>query len=351
MARILITRLSSFGDVALLVPVVFSVAAKYPQDRFIVLTRKSFAPLFDNLGFNISAVTFDPNKQHKGIWGVFKLLRSISRYRYTHVADVHDVLRTKVISVFMSIKGKKVASIYKGRAEKKEMVETKNLDVKLPHTTERYMRVFEALGFPAEMTFTNFFELKNRSLYPLRSIVSEKKGIWVGIAPFAKHREKIYPLEKMEKIISQLSRNEDITIFLFGSGSYEKEILENWTKKYDKTVNVSGKLNLENELLLISYLDVMVTMDSANMHLASLVEVPVVSIWGATHPSLGFYGYKQSIDNVVALDNLDCRPCSVYGETPCFRGDYACLNNITEDSVLQKIDKILKNKTIKLFKA
>ena len=347
MARILITRLSSFGDVAMLVPVVFSVAAKYPQDRFVVLTRKSFAPLFENLGFNISAVTFDANKHHKGIVGLFKLLCSISRYRYTHVADVHDVLRTKVISAYMSLQGKKVATIYKGRSQKRKMIESKVLYPPLMPTTVRYMDVFEDLGFPADMIFQNFFELKVRSLYPLRAVVTEKKGQWVGVAPFAKHSEKVYPLDKMENVISSLSHDSNKTIFLFGAGSYERNILDAWTKKYPNTICVSGKLNLENELLLISYLDVMVSMDSANMHLASLVEVPVVSIWGATHPSLGFNGYGQSLNNVVAIDELTCRPCSVYGEVPCFRGDHACLNSIKEESVLQKINNILDAKSMK----
>lgn len=343
MARVLITRLSSFGDVAMLVPVVFSVAARYPQDRFIVLTRKSFAPLFENLGFNISAVTFDANKQHRGIWGLFRLLRSVSRYRYTHIADVHNVLRTKVVRSYMASLGKNSAYIDKGRAEKKNMIRTKHLEPSLTPMTERYMAVFEELGFPAEMVFKNFFEFKPRSLYPLRTLVKEKIGSWIGIAPFAKHKEKIYPLDKMETIVSELSKNTNNTIFLFGSGAQERAQLEKWAEKYPNTISVSGKINLENELLLISYIDVMVTMDSANMHLASLVETPAISIWGATHPNLGFYGYKQNPENIIQVNDLDCKPCSVYGEVPCVRGDYACLNRIEEKTILEKVYKILDN--------
>ena len=345
MARVLVTRLSSFGDVAMLVPVVFSVAARYPQDRFIVLTRKAFAPLFENLGFNISAVTFDANKQHKGFWGLFRLLKSVSRYKYTHVADVHDVLRTKVVRGYMGCLGKSTAHIDKGRSEKKAMIKTKNLQPPLIHMTERYMQVFDDLGFLAEMVFRNFFELKERSLYPLRTVVKEKVGKWIGIAPFAKHQEKIYPLDRMENIVSKLAEDPDTTVFLFGAGAEERSILQSWADKYPHTISVSGKLNLENELLLISYLSVMISMDSANMHLASLVEVPVVSIWGATHSSLGFYGYRQDPDNIVQVDDLDCKPCSVYGEVPCIRGDYACMNEISENTVLDRVYKILeKNK-------
>ncbi len=342
MARILITRISSFGDVAMLVPVIFSVAAKHPQDRFIVLTRKAFAPLFENLGFNINAKTFDPSR-HSGFVGILRLLRSISSYGYSHVADVHDVLRTKIIRSYMGILGKKIAHIEKNRDEKQQMIISKKTNPPLKQTTERYMDVFDKLGFHAEMVFKNFFEFDDRSLYPLRTIVTEKNGQWVGIAPFSKHKEKIYPLDKMENIISNLVKNPSLTIFLFGAGSEERATLQKWESKYPHVVNVSGKVNLINELLLISYLDVMVSMDSANMHLASLVETPVVSIWGATHPNLGFYGFNQDIANAIQTE-IECRPCSVYGEVPCARGDYACLTRIKESTILNRIELLLESK-------
>lgn len=346
MAKVLITRLSSFGDVAMLVPVVFSVAARYPQDRFIVLTRKAFAPLFENLSFNVGAVTFDPTNHHKGLFGTSKLLRSVLKYGYTHVADVHDVLRTKVIRHSMSLLFRKTACIDKGRTDKKQMILTKELYPPLKPMHERYMEVFEQLGFSAEMVFTNFFEFKERSLYPLRTLVTEKDCKWIGIAPFAKHEQKVYPLNKMENVVRSLSENYSAKIFLFGSDAHEKEILENWERKYPNVISVTGKVNLINELLLISYIDVMVSMDSANMHLASLVETPVVSIWGATHPGLGFYGFQQRPEYAVQ-EEIDCRPCSVFGDVPCARKDLACLNEIRESDILHKVDDILYGSSTK----
>ena len=106
-----------------------------------------------------------------------------------------------------------------------------------------------------------------------------------------------------------------------------------------------GKLNLEKEMLLISYLDVMLSMDSANMHLASLVQIPVVSIWGATHPYLGFYGFRQDIKNAIQTE-IECRPCSIFGDIPCQRGDYACLNRIKEETVVEQIKTVLDQKSL-----
>lgn len=341
MAKILVIRLSSFGDVAMLVPVISSVAAKYPQDRFSVMTRKAFAPLFENLGFNINVIPLDINKRHKGIRGLFRVLRRITVMGFTHVADDHDVLRSKVFRSVLWLTGCKVAKIDKGRREKKSMIVNKELDSPLKPTIQRYREVFDRLGFSAPMTFNHFFDFIPRDFSKLKSVVTKKEGKWIGIAPFSKHAGKIYPMEKMEKVVEALSKKEGVTLFLLGSGKEEQKILSGWATKYPNIINPTGKLNLENEMLLISYMDVVLSMDSANMHLASLVKVPVVSVWGATHPALGFYGYNQDVENIVQID-LECRPCAVYGELPCQRKDYACLESIPEQEIIDRIHKVLE---------
>jgi ADP-heptose:LPS heptosyltransferase len=341
MAKVLVIRISSFGDVAMLVPVISSVAAKYPQDRFSVMTRKSFAPLFENLGFNINVLPLDVKGRHKGVSGLFRTVRRASTLGFSHVADEHDVLRSKVIRFFMWITGRKVVVIDKGQREKKEMIASKVLEPPLRHMMQRYQDVFDKLGFPAPMTFNNIFDFVPRDFAKLKAIAQAKDGKWIGIAPFSKHKGKIYPLDKMENVVKKLSEKADTTVFLFGAGKEEEKVISLWASKYPKVVNTMGKLNLERELLLMSYLDVMLSMDSANMHLASLVQTPVVSIWGATHPSLGFYGFGQNIDDAVQI-NLECRPCSVFGDLPCKRADYACLEEITEDMVFDRIDRVLE---------
>ena len=129
-------------------------------------------------------------------------------------------------------------------------------------------------------------------------------------------------------------------VFLFGGGKSEQEVFDGWVAKYPTVVSMIGKLNMRTELNLMSHLDVMLSMDSANMHLASLVNIPVISVWGATHPYAGFMGWKQLPVNTVQLD-LSCRPCSVYGQKPCWRGDYACLREIKPEQVIAKIEGII----------
>ena len=116
--------------------------------------------------------------------------------------------------------------------------------------------------------------------------------------------------------------------------------LEKWEQTYPHVISVAGKFKMSQELALMSHLDVMLAMDSGNMHLASLTGVPVVSIWGATHPYAGFMGWGQSEANAIQL-SLPCRPCSIFGNKPCLRGDYACLNQITPRQIIQKVESLL----------
>ena len=192
------------------------------------------------------------------------------------------------------------------------------------------------------MNFTSYFDNISRNIDDLNDISFDISKINIGFAPFAKHKEKMYPIDKMEEVVKRIASLENTQIYLFGGGDDEKQRLEEWDLKYTNVKSVVGQLTLEKELLLISYLSVIVTMDSANMHLASLVNTPVVSVWGATHPYLGFYGYKQLPENAVQIE-LDCRPCSVFGDVPCWRGDHACMEWLPPKLIIDKVEKIVIN--------
>ena len=151
----------------------------------------------------------------------------------------------------------------------------------------------------------------------------------------------MYPLEKMELVIKVLNERTNTTLFLFGGGAEEDRQIEHLCSKYEHVKPAKSQQGLKGELALMGQLDVMLSMDSANMHLASLVGTRVVSIWGGTHPYAGFLGWNQNPNDCVQLD-LPCRPCSVYGNKPCMRGDYACMNGITPAQIVEKLSPYLK---------
>ena len=344
MAKILVIRFSAIGDVGMTVPVIHSLATQYPQHEIKVLSRPNMAALFAHLPSNVSFIGADLKGTYKGFVGLNKLFNELKVYDFDYIADFHDVIRTKFLRLRFFLQGKKVAHINKGRKGKKALTRSSNKKKIQQNTSfQRYANVLKQLGFPVKMDFSSIYSQGGGDLSAF-SFITGSKGTdkWIGIAPFATHAGKIYPQEQMEQVIQALDTQEGVRILLFGGGKKEVDILTSWANKYPSVTCIAGKLKMDAELALMSHLDVMVSMDSGNMHLASLVNTLVVSIWGATHPLAGFMGWNQSENNALQVD-LPCRPCSVYGNKPCFRKDYACLKNIHPNDIIQRILLIIKD--------
>lgn len=342
MARILVIRFSALGDVAMTIPVICSLAQQYPQHEITVLSRAALQPLFQEMPANIHFIGADLSGKHKGLFGLNRLYTELKGYRFDYVADLHNVLRSRYLDLRFRFAGVKVASIIKGRAEKRLLVRRHNKVLKNQKSSfQRYADVFAEIGFPVILNFTSVYGEGKGDFSQIESVAGQKTDQkWIGIAPFAKHRGKIYPIELQEKVVAHFAADSRMKVFLFGGGKAEQAVFDEWKMKYPSVVSLIGKLNMRTELVLMSYLDVMISMDSANMHLASLVNIPVVSVWGATHPYAGFMGWKQLPANAVQIE-LSCRPCSVFGQKPCYRGDYACLYGIKPQEIIDKVEYII----------
>ena len=337
--RLLITRFSAAGDVAMCVPVVKALAEKYPEVEIVFLSRKNFAPLFGFMPKNVKFWGVDVKNDYKGIGGLSRLFSELKDLKIDAYADFHDVLRTKFLRMRAFFSGIKTAKIDKGRKEKKSLTRLGALkSPALKTTVERYKDVLKKLGFEFELNFSPVFSEKLPELpSEIKTLAGEKTQKWIGVAPFAAHEGKILPLETTEKVVRMLSEK-GAKVFLFGFGDKEKSVTEKWQNAYANVVSLVGKSGgLKNELLLISHLDCMVSMDSANMHFASLTATRVVSVWGATHTKAGFLGFNQKEDDAVQIE-LPCRPCSVYGNKECrLTEKYKCLRDIQAEQIVEKV--------------
>lgn len=335
MKKILIIRFSALGDVAMTIPIVYSLALQYPETEFVFFSKPALRKLFFNAPSNFRFEEIDYRNRHKGFVGLVRLFLDLRKEKFDALADLHGVLRSHILTFFFLFTNTKVVAIDKQRAAKRELIaHPQHKKRQLRTSFERYTEVFTKLGFRWNVDFSSIFETKG-DLSKLGGLVPAKEKKWIGIAPFAKHQGKIYPIEKMEQVVDLIAA-EDCILYLFGGGDNEKAILSSWEAKSANIISTVGKIDMEKELILMSHLDGMVTMDSGNMHLASLVECPVISVWGATHPKAGFYGWKQNPENRVEID-LDCRPCSIFGDKPCHRGDYACMTQISPEQIFEKI--------------
>ena len=340
---VLATRFSALGDVAMTIPALYDACMAHPDTTVVMLTRSSMAGLFINKPDNLIIEGADLNK-YKGLAGMWRLMSlMIKRYNITAYVDLHDVLRTKMLRLAARLHGIKTCRIDKGRAEKKRLTRRSG-KVMLPLTNsiDRYREALAAIGLPATPRFTGLFDNSpsDPSVYAAITPPKQQGEIWIGIAPFAKHEGKIYPVNLMEQVLRELSGRHNTKVFLFGGGPYEQKILSEWARKYPSTTSLAGKRHgFAVELTLFHDLDAMITMDSANMHLASLAGAPVIAVWGATHPYCGFGGWRVPEENNIQLP-IPCRPCSVFGNKPCLTGDFRCLAGIRPTVITDRVDAL-----------
>lgn len=345
--HLLIMRFSALGDVAMTVPVVYSLACQYPNLRITMLSKPFARPFFENLAPNVGFMAADINNEYHGVRGLNSLYRRLTAKNFTAIADFHSVLRSDYLRMRFNFDHYRVESIDKHRSGKSKLIAENNKELKQqPTSFQNYTDVLEKLGYPVKLEFKSIYP-EGGNLRLLSDKIGEKRPFqqWIGIAPFAAHKGKMYPLPLMKNVIRMLvNKHPSSRIFLFGGGSEEMIQLDAISAESKQIINASRLMNgLQQELILMSHLDVMVSMDSANMHLASLVNTPVVSIWGSTHPFAGFMGWNQSMDRAVQLD-MPCRPCSIYGNKPCLRGDWACMHNIKPEVVVEHVERILQTK-------
>ncbi len=324
------------------VPVLRALVNQYPELKITVISRPFFQPFFKDIP-NLHFFAFDEKERHKGVLGLWRLFQDLKRLQIDAFADLHNVLRSKVVRSLFALSGKKVSFVDKGRAEKKALTRAENKNFR-PLTTmfERHQLVFESLGFPIDLSRPQFPPQAPITQPELATIVAQSQKL-IGIAPFAQYDSKVYPLDLMKEVIDTLAQNQEHTILLFGGGQNEKEQLQNLAGDKNNVINMAGKIPFQEELDLISNLDVMLSMDSGNAHIAAMLGVPVVTLWGATHPYAGFLPFNQTFDNALVSDRNQYPqlPTSVYGNKKV-AGYENAMRTILPEQVVARIAEVLK---------
>lgn len=330
--HILVFRFSALGDVAMTVPVLRLLLAQYPHLQVTMVSDPFMAPLFAGID-RLQFYGADTRAAYKGLPGLWKLSRQLVReVPFDAVADLHHVLRTRILRLFLT--GCPQAHIDKGRAEKKSLTRPHNKQLRpLPSSFERYAAVFAQLGFAVRLDVGEGLSPAPATPLPVQL---DPQRTYIGIAPFARHAAKMYPVAKMKEVVKQLASHADIEILLLGSRK-EAAAMQDWEGLSNNIQNLAGRFGFAEELAVIARLDILISMDSANMHLASMYGVPVVSVWGGTHPWLGFYGWGQDPAMAVQTD-LPCRPSSVFGNKPCpVHGEAGCMQDISPEMIVKRV--------------
>ena len=335
--RILVIRSSAMGDVALTAPAISGMKVLNPDVEIVMLTRPLFRHFFtEDDKFKLFLPDF--NGRHKGFAGIFRMFNDLRKTgTFDYVIDLHNVIRSRIIGVLFRLTGSTVTIIDKGREEKRRLI--KGLDKRpLKHSVERYFETFNKAGFHAAVTAGPWIRPSESSFEKVSEIFENENVINIGVAPFAKHTLKTWPERYMEKLLQLISGGRDVKFWFFG-GREDKEKLEALAAKIGNSYCFAGAHSLEVELAAISKLHFMIAMDSSNMHMAALVSTKVISIWGATDSMTGFGAWDQpgSYSIRIPVEELTCRPCTVFGKGVCRRGDFACMEMLTSEIVYNKI--------------
>jgi ADP-heptose:LPS heptosyltransferase len=325
------------GDVALAAPALRGMKSQYPHVKITMVTRAPFEQFFHSIG-GVNVFTADFGKRHKGLAGIIRLFNDLRETgRADRIIDLHDVIRTKILRFLFLVSGVPSTVIDKGRAEKRKITGGRGKP-KLRHSGERYMDVFEKAGYSLKYVEGPWIIPSLEAQKLISSVVTESGILHIGVAPYSKHLLKAWPEEYMVSLVKMIGERTPCRIWLFG-GKEETQQLRAFSERIEGSVIVPGTMNLGEELALMSRLDMMIAMDSSNMHMAALAGTRVISIWGATDPITGFGAWQQPDEYSIRLpfEELGCRPCSVYGKGKCRRGDFACMMWLTPEKVFESI--------------
>jgi|694.fasta_scaffold36101_5 ADP-heptose:LPS heptosyltransferase len=334
--KVLILRFSALGDILISIPLIRKVALDNPSVHFCYATDNKMTVFTKDID-NLEIIPIDFKNKYKGICGIIKWARHINFTSFDLVIDIHDVLRTKILKLLFNLYQIKVIVFDKGRKEKQNLINSKD-SIKLPLKLQidRYAEVF-----------MNSKLLSGKTKFdPLHLNISEKSQIVsIGLAPFSKHESKMISLKILEEVVSSF-KDTNVKFYIFGFGENEKKAAFEVFSKYDHCEIIINSLSFEQEVQEIQNLDLMVTMDSANSHLSALFAIPTITIYGPTHPFLGFWPLFQPIENCITpnLNHFPELPVSIFGkDIP--KKYHNVINTIKSDVIIDRINQIITSKS------
>lgn len=338
-----IMRLSSLGNVAMLVPVVTQLSKTYPNDEFVVVALKPLEALFHGLP-NVRYHEAAPEVEHAH--GLYRLFKQIKEYNPIKVFDMQDDGRTRIIRWLLKWSKIPTATIDLGRRERLALRRVGyEKSTPLKPEVERYADTLRNGGLQPSGDVP-LMEINLPAEQRVQQLFGKKTERWIGIAPFAKHLSNVLPFKTMKDVIAHYAQQPDTKIFLFGAGHVETEMLRQWASLWDNVESVTNQLPLDGELELMRHIDGLLCMDSANQHLAALVGCPTLSIWCGTHTYMGFAAWGKANTQILSLP-VSCRPCSVHGTERCKYRNFAC-KALSPEMIIERFDKLLNTQTKKL---
>ena len=332
MAKFLIIRLSSIGDIVLTTPLIRCLRKKYPEAEIHYLTKQSFR----------SIVATNPYIDKIHILGdSFELmLHELKIEEYDYIIDLHHNLRTLRIKRFL--KEVRSFSFNKLNVEKYIYVNLKVNLLPKKHIVDRYLETVASLGVEDDGMGLDYFvpepDVVNNKDLP----VSHLHG-YIAIVIGAALNTKKLPLHKLKELCAGIQH----PIILLGGKEDYADGLDISLVDSIKIYNACGKFNLNESADLVRRSKLVITNDTGLMHIAAAFQKTIISLWGNTVPAFGMYPYygkksKREFD-VVEINKLWCRPCSKIGYDKCPKGHFKCMELIAVNDIIKLVEQRLRS--------
>lgn len=337
--KILVFQTAFIGDVVLALPVVQTLKLQYPDSEIDFVCIPSTSKLLENNPYINEKIIFDKRGSDEGIKGMIKFSRKLKEKKYDLIISPHRSVRTSIIvklakpsrSIGFDISG--ISFLYDDKVEY----------VQYDHEIIRNLSLLKPLNILIDdiikpELFPGNQESKKIDEVFLENGLSYLDKI-VAVAPASVWFTKQYPKEKILKVIGKLSED-NVKVVLIG-GAKDVELKNYFDKNiHEGVTNLIGKLSLLESAELLKRCTLLLTNDSAPLHIANSMGTLTIALFGATIPQFGFYPYGER-DFIFETNGLKCRPCSIHGGDKCPVKTFDCMNNIDELKVYYKIKEKL----------
>lgn len=335
--KILIVQTAFIGDVILTLPLLQVLRRNFPNSKIDFMLIPRTAELLKNHPDVDEVIIFDKKGKDRGLRGLIRILKLIFAKNYDVAFIPHRSFRSAVIPFLAGIKTRigfdKSAFSF---------LYTHVVSYRSIHEVERNLSLLEPIGINVNSKeFPNLFPSDDDRNYIDKILVDVNPNL-IGIAPGSIWATKRWLKERFAELI-RLLINDGFAIVLIG-GMEDIKLCEEIKRDsgLKNVYNFCGKLSLLQSAELIRRCVVLISNDSAPMHIAVAMRTPVVAIFGPTVPEFGFYPYGDR-DKIVQVENLYCRPCGIHGGKRCPEGHFKCMRLIEAKAVYEKVKDLVRS--------
>lgn len=340
MKKILIIQTAFLGDVILTTPLVKATRKLFPEAQLSFLLIPQTKGVFSNNPYLDDIIVYDKKRDEKKVSDFFRLVKKIRQKKFDLALTPHRSLRSALLAYLSKIPER----IGFDRSEGFFLFTKKVRYNSLIHEIERNLSLlnhfnFEPLNLPPEL-----FPSERDTLFISRFLkdsgIDEKDEI-VAIAPGSVWQTKRWLAQRFAQVADLLMEKENVKVVLVG-GEEDKFLCQKISEMMKQKPKVSaGKTTILQSAVLISKSEVLLSNDSAPVHIASATKTPTVAIFGSTTPDFGFGPYGD--DNIIIQKKLYCRPCGIHGKKKCPEKHFRCMKDITVEEVFEKVLEKIKD--------